>query len=112
MPGSWWANSPGITEKTAAAARSDVINRPKAEEGIVMKNLSPFCIKDWLLQFDDNPSKFSWKDWVKRIWAELVGDDYIECLKDWKSLWIDPSDEETKQKIADFLNVIVNKCRG
>ena len=88
--------------------RHDYIDSKKYD----MKNLSPFCIKDWLLQFDDNPSKFSWKDWVKRIWAELVGDDYIECLKDWKSLWIDPSDEETKQKIADFLNVIVNKCRG
>lgn len=70
-------------------------------------NDRPFRIINWSLQFDDNPLKLIWDKWRTRIWAELTWDDYIECLRNWWLLWISSSDNETKQKIADFLNKLI-----
>lgn len=75
------------------------------------KNDKPFCIKDWILKFDDDPSTFSWSDRLQREWAELFWDDYIDCLNDWSNLWINTSDTGTQQKICNFLNQLVENRR-
>ena len=65
-------------------------------------NPTPFCIKNWLLQFDDDPYKLSGLDRAKRVTKEKIWDDYIECLKNRESLWIKSSDNDTKQKIVNL----------
>lgn len=81
--------------------RNMYINPQKRDK----KNKTPFRIIDWSLQFDDNP--FTHKDLstqARRVGKQIKWDDYIECLRDWNSLWLDSWDNDTKQKIADFLN--------
>ena len=75
-------------------------------------NNTPFCLVGWRLQFDDNPNSFKSADRIKRQCKELIWDDYIECLRDWESLGIDSSDDETKQKIVDFLNQLVENKKA
>lgn len=76
------------------------------------KNNTPFTVKDWKLEFDDDPSKFSWKDRVRRRWAELIKrDDTITVLEDRSQLWISSLDNETQQKIANFLNRLVKNIK-
>ena len=76
------------------------------------KNYTPFCLVRWALQFDDNPNSFNFGTRIKRKWKELIWDDYIECLRDWESLGIDSSNDETKQKIVDFLNQLVKEKKS
>ena len=87
--------------------RNFYINPKKWDE----KNEAPFSLIDWVLQFDDNPKSFKSTDRIKRKFKELIWDDYIECLRDWESLWINPLDDEIKQKIVDFLNQLVENKR-
>lgn len=75
------------------------------------KNNAPFAVKDWKLEFDDNPIKFSKKEMRKRIWASVIWDDTIVVLDDRSKLWISPSDGETKQKIVNFLNKLVQSMK-
>lgn len=62
---------------------------------------SPFSIdKKGLMRFDDSIFTSD----IRRIWANLLWDTWVEALRDRSLLWIKPTDTDTKQKIVDFLN--------
>lgn len=65
-------------------------------------NNTPFSIKNWKMEFDDDPSKFSWRDWRRRRSASLVWDDTIMVLENRSKLWI--KDNNFKYKVAEYLN--------
>jgi hypothetical protein len=54
------------------------------------------------MEFDDDPSTFSWSDWRRRRSASLVWDDTITVLEDRSKLWI--KDNNFKYKVAEYLN--------
>ena len=78
--------------------RHDYIDDKKRDK----KNNKPFTIKDWNLELDDDPSKFSWSDWRRRRTASLLFDDTITVLEDRSKLWI--KDNNFKYKVAEYLN--------
>jgi hypothetical protein len=60
---------------------------------------NPFSLNsDWELVFDDDNS-ISWRANVTDFFKDTV-----TILKWRKTLWINPNDKDTKQKIVDFLN--------